>query len=154
VIHIDLRPNVTDALLEQRLRAPRGKQSLATYLRKTLALAPVAVGLLHEAAMASPQRLSVLEPQALAGLIKAVPVRLSGAASLASAISTAGGIAFEAIDESFMLRRRPGVFVAGEMLDWEAPTGGYLLQAAFSTGVAAARGALDWLAHRFSALEQ
>ena len=101
-----------------------------------------------------PQRLSVLAPQALAALIKAVPVRLSGMAPLASAISTAGGIAFDEIDESFMLRGRPGVFVAGEMLDWEAPTGGYLLQAAFSTGAAAARGALDWLAHRFSALEQ
>jgi uncharacterized flavoprotein (TIGR03862 family) len=153
-IHIDLRPDIAAADLEQRLRAPRGKQSLATFLRKTLALAPVAVGLLHEAAMASPQRLSALEPQALAGLIKAVPVRLNGVAPLASAISTAGGIAFEEIDDSFMLRRRPGVFVAGEMLDWEAPTGGYLLQAAFSTGAAAARGALDWLAHRFSALEQ
>jgi uncharacterized flavoprotein (TIGR03862 family) len=154
VIHIDLRPDIAAAALEQRLRAPRGKQSLATFLRKTVALAPVAVGLLNEAAMASPQRLSVLEPQALADLIKAVPVRLNGVAPLANAISTAGGIAFEEINESFMLRRRPGVFVAGEMLDWEAPTGGYLLQAAFSTGAAAARGALDWLAHRFSALEQ
>jgi uncharacterized flavoprotein (TIGR03862 family) len=153
-IHIDLRPDIAAADLEQRLRAPRGKQSLATFLRKTLALAPVAVGLLHEATMASPQRLSVLQPQALAGLIKAVPVGLNGVAPLASAISTAGGIAFEEIDESFMLRRRPGVFVAGEMLDWEAPTGGYLLQAAFSTGAAAARGALGRLAHRFSALEQ
>ncbi len=154
VIHIDLRPDIAAAALEQRLRAPRGKQSLATFLRKTLALAPVAVGLLNEAAMAVPQRLSVLAPQALAALIKAVPVRLSGVAPLASAISTAGGIAFDEIDESFMLRGRPGVFVAGEMLDWEAPTGGYLLQATFSTGAAAARGALDWLAHRFSALEQ
>jgi uncharacterized flavoprotein (TIGR03862 family) len=154
VIHIDLRPDITAADLEQRLRAPRGKQSLATFLRKTLALAPVAVGLLHEAAMAVPQRLSALAPQALAELIEAVPVRLSGVAPLSSAISTAGGIAFDEINESFMLRGRPGVFVAGEMLDWEAPTGGYLLQATFSTGAAAARGALDWLAHRFSALEQ
>ncbi len=154
VIHIDLRPDIAVTGLEQRLRAPRGKQSLATFLRKTVALAPVAVGLLNEAAMASPQRLSALEPQALAGLIKAVPVRLNGLAPLASAISTAGGIAFEEVDEGFMLRGRPGVFVAGEMLDWEAPTGGYLLQATFSTGAAAARGALDWLAHRFSALEQ
>ncbi len=104
--------------------------------------------------MASPQRPSAMAPQALAGLIKAVPVRLRGVALLASAISTAGGIAFEDVDENFMLRGRPGVFVAGEMLDWEAPTGGYLLQATFSTGAAAARGALDWLAHRFSALEQ
>ncbi|HWF96025.1 MAG TPA: TIGR03862 family flavoprotein [Xanthobacteraceae bacterium] len=154
VIHIDLRPDIAFAALEQRLHAPRGKQSLATFLRKTVALAPAAVGLLHEATMASPQRPSAMAPQALAGLIKAVPVRLRGVALLASAISTAGGIAFEDVNESFMLRGRPGVFVAGEMLDWEAPTGGYLLQATFSTGAAAARGALDWLAHRFSALEQ
>jgi predicted flavoprotein YhiN len=73
---------------------------------------------------------------------------LSAAAPLARAISTAGGIAFEEIDEGFMLRRRPGVFVAGEMLDWDAPTGGYLLQAAFATGAAAGRGALEWLGSR------
>jgi uncharacterized flavoprotein (TIGR03862 family) len=155
LVHIDLRPDVALPALEQRLCAPRGKQSLATFLRKTVALAPAAVGLLHEATIASPQRLSDLTPAALAALIKAVPVRLIGAAPLASAISTAGGIAFAEIDEHFMLRRRPGVFVAGEMLDWEAPTGGYLLQAAFSTGAAAARGALEWLTgeRRFSALE-
>jgi uncharacterized flavoprotein (TIGR03862 family) len=155
VVHIDLRPDVAAPDLERRLCAPRGKQSLATYLRKTVALAPAAVGLLHEATMASPERFSDLAPEALAALIKAVPVRLTGAAPLATAISTAGGIAFREIDERFMLRRRPGIFVAGEMLDWEAPTGGYLLQAAFSTGAAAARGALEWLAReqRFSALE-
>jgi uncharacterized flavoprotein (TIGR03862 family) len=144
VVHIDLRPDVATAALEQRLRVPRGKQSLATFLRKTLALAPAAVGLLHEATLASPERLSGMAPAALAALVKAVPVRLTGVAPLASAISTAGGIAFEEIDARFMLCRRPGVFVAGEMLDWEAPTGGYLLQAAFSTGAAAAHGALDW----------
>ncbi len=87
-----------------------------------------------------------MDAAGLAELINAVPVRLVGAAPLDRAISTAGGISFDAIDESFMLRRRPGVFVAGEMLDWEAPTGGYLLQASFATGVAAARGALAWLA--------
>jgi uncharacterized flavoprotein (TIGR03862 family) len=145
VVRIDLRPDIATAALERALRAPRGKQSLATFLRKTLALAPAAVGLLHEATIASPERPSALAPAALAALIKTVPVRLSAAAPLASAISTAGGIAFEEIDERFMLRRRSGVFVAGEMLDWEAPTGGYLLQAVFSTGAAAAHGALDWL---------
>jgi predicted flavoprotein YhiN len=87
-----------------------------------------------------------MAPAALAQLIKAVPVRLIGVAALASAISTAGGIAFEEIDERFMVRRRPGVFVAGEMLDWDAPTGGYLLQAAFATGAVAGHGALEWLA--------
>ena len=74
-----------------------------------------------------------------------MPVTLTGIAPIARAISTAGGIAFSEIDSRFMLRRRPGVFIAGEMLDWEAPTGGYLLQAAFATGAAAADGALAWL---------
>jgi uncharacterized flavoprotein (TIGR03862 family) len=151
VIDIDLRPDISAAALAQRLEAPRGKQSLATFLRKTLALAPVAIGLLHEVTMASPERpsaperLSAMTPAALAALIKTVPVRLCAVAPLANAISTAGGIAFDEIDARFMLRRRPGVFVAGEMLDWEAPTGGYLLQASFSTAAAAARGVLAWL---------
>jgi predicted flavoprotein YhiN len=156
VVRIDLRPDISAEALERRLCAPRGKQSLATFLRKTVALAPVAVGLLHEATIAAPQRPATMTPAALAALIKAVPVRLSATAPLASAISTAGGIAFAEVDARFMLRRRPGAFVAGEMLDWEAPTGGYLLQAAFSTGAAAAHGALEWLGreHRFSALER
>jgi uncharacterized flavoprotein (TIGR03862 family) len=154
LVRIDLRPDIAAAALERRLEAPRGKQSLANFLRKTLALAPVAVGLLHEATIASSARPSATAPAALAALIKAVPVRLRGMAPLATAISTAGGVAFEELDERFMLRRRPGVFAAGEMLDWEAPTGGYLLQASFSTGAAAARGALAWLEHRVSVLER
>jgi uncharacterized flavoprotein (TIGR03862 family) len=146
ILGIDLRPDITRAELERRLGAPRGKQSLSTFLRKTVALAPAAVGLLHEAAVASSVRLSSMAAAELADRTKAVPVRLTGVAPIAKAISTAGGIAFDEIDEQFMLYRRPGVFVAGEMLDWEAPTGGYLLQASFSTGAAAGRGALDWLA--------
>ena len=146
VLSIDLRPDITLAELARRLGAPRGKQSLSTFLRKTVALAAAAVGLLHEAAAASSERLSTMTPAALADRIKAVPVQLSGMAPIAKAISTAGGITFDELDERFMLRRRPGVFVAGEMLDWEAPTGGYLLQASFATGAAAGRGALDWLA--------
>jgi hypothetical protein len=98
---------------------------------------------LHEA-QAGGERLSTVPPDALAALIKAVPVRLSGVADIAKAISTAGGIAFDEIDAHFMLRRKPGTFVAGEMLDWEAPTGGYLLQACFATGVAAGQGVLRW----------
>jgi uncharacterized flavoprotein (TIGR03862 family) len=140
-VHIDLRPDATSASLEQRLSRPRGKQSLSTFLRKAVALAPAAIGLLHE----TNAGLAAMAPAALAQHIKAVPVRLIGVAPLASAISTAGGIHFEEIDEHFMLRRKPGTFVAGEMLDWEAPTGGYLLQASCATGVAAGRGALDWL---------
>jgi predicted flavoprotein YhiN len=127
---IDLRPDDTSAVLERKLGAPRGKQSLSTFLRKTLSLSPAAIALLQEAAIASTTRLSELGPAALAALIKAVPVRLVGAAPIARAISTAGGVAFDEVDEHFMLRRCPGTFVAGEMLDWEAPTGGYLMQAA------------------------
>ncbi|MET0192787.1 MAG: NAD(P)/FAD-dependent oxidoreductase, partial [Hyphomicrobiaceae bacterium] len=145
-LSIDLRPDMTVAALQQRLAAPRAKQSLATFLRKAVHLSPVEVGLLHEAAMAMPGKLAALAPDSLAALIKAVPVRVTGLAPIARAISTAGGIAFDAVDDSFMLRGKPGVFVAGEMLDWEAPTGGYLLQASFATGSAAARGTLAWLA--------
>jgi len=147
VLHIDLCPDRSATALEQKLSAPRNKQSLANVLRKALSLSPVAIGLLQEAAVASSTRLSELTPEALAGLTKAVPVRLAGIEPIGRAISTAGGIAFDEIDERFMLRRRPGVFVAGEMLDWEAPTGGYLLQAAFATGAAAGRGALQWPQH-------
>ena len=146
ILGIDLRPDITLTEIERRLGAPRGKQSLSNILRKTVALAPAAVGLLHEAAVASSERLSTMAPAALANRIKAVPVRLTGVAPIAKAISTAGGIEFDEIDERFMLHRRPGVFVAGEMLDWEAPTGGYLLQASVATGAAAGRGALAWLA--------
>ena len=141
-ITIDLRPDVTADALAQKLAAPRGKQSLANVLRKAAKLSGAAVGLLREAAGAS---LSPMRAATLAALIKAVPVRLVGTAPIAKAISTAGGIAFDALDERFMLKNCPGVFAAGEMLDWEAPTGGYLLQASFATGVAAAKGAMLFL---------
>src|SRR5262249_50436163 len=142
---IDLSPDRSRTALEQKLRGPRHKQSLANVLRKALSLSPVAIGLLQEVAVASSTKLSELPPEALAALMKAVPVRLVSVEPIARAISTAGGIAFDEIDERFMLRRRPGTFVAGEMLDWEAPTGGYLLQAAFATGATAGRGALQFL---------
>jgi hypothetical protein len=145
VLLIDVLPDQNATALEQKLRAPRNKQSLANVLRRSFSLSPVAIGLLQEAAVTSSAKLSELAPEALAGLIKAVPVRLIGIEPIGRAISTAGGIAFDEIDEHFMLRRRPGTFVAGEMLDWEAPTGGYLLQACFATGAAAGRGALQWL---------
>jgi uncharacterized flavoprotein (TIGR03862 family) len=146
ILHIDLRPDITHADLVRRLGADRGKQSLSTHLRKALKLAPAAIGLLNETT--APRRLSALTPEDTATLIKAIPIRLTGTAPIARAISTAGGVAFAALDEHFMLRKRPGVFLAGEMLDWEAPTGGYLLQATFATATAAARGALRWLAAR------
>jgi len=146
VLHIALRPDLAVAELQRRLEAPRNKQSLSTFLRKSVNLSPPAIGLLHEAVASTAGRFAEMDAAGLAALINAVPVRLVATASLERAISTAGGVAFEEIDDSFMLRRHPGVFVAGEMLDWEAPTGGYLLQASFATGAAAARGVLDWLA--------
>jgi uncharacterized flavoprotein (TIGR03862 family) len=144
-IAIDLRPDVTAAVLAHRLATVDRKQSLANSLRKAAKLPPVATGLLHEAALASGRRVATLSVDDLVALIKAAPVRLVGARPIANAISTAGGVAFRALDDHFMLRALPGVFAAGEMLDWDAPTGGYLLQATFATGVAAARGALAHL---------
>jgi uncharacterized flavoprotein (TIGR03862 family) len=146
LLTIALRPDLSRAELQKRLEKPRGKQSLSTFLRKTVNLSPAAIGLLHEAVVPTAGGFAEVEASGLAELINAVPVRLVGTAPLDRAISTAGGVSFDAIDEAFMLHRRPGVFVAGEMLDWEAPTGGYLLQASFATGAAAARGALAWLA--------
>jgi hypothetical protein len=144
-ISIDLRPDVTAAVLAQRFATVDRKQSLANSLRKAGKLPPVATGLLHEAALASGRRVAALNVDDLAALIKAVPVRLTGVRPIANAISTAGGISFAALDEHFMLKALPGVFAAGEMLDWDAPTGGYLLQATFATGVAAGQSAVKWL---------
>jgi uncharacterized flavoprotein (TIGR03862 family) len=146
VLHVALRPDLGTAELASRLSAPRGKQSLSNFLRKATGLSPVAIGLIQEAAIASGKSLASLTPDDLAELIYAAPIELTGTAPIARAISTAGGIAFDELDEAFMLRKLPGVFAAGEMLDWEAPTGGYLLQASFATGVAAGKGALEWLA--------
>jgi len=137
---IDLRPDMTLAEVTSRLSAPRGKQSTATILRKALSLSPVASALLRE-----PGPLPTT-PADLAARIKALPLYVIGTAGLDRAISTAGGVSFDAIDAHFMLRARPGVFIAGEMLDWDAPTGGYLLQATFATAVAAAAGAARWIA--------
>ncbi len=145
VVHLALRPDLTTSDLVERFGKPRQKQSMSTYLRKAAGLSPVAIGLMQEAAIAEGLSLSAMDPEVLAAFINAVPVRLAGVATLDRAISTAGGISFDEIDAHFMLRKMPGVFVAGEMLDWEAPTGGYLLQACFATGVAAGRGALDYL---------
>jgi uncharacterized flavoprotein (TIGR03862 family) len=136
--YIDLRPDMTVEALAKKLEAPRGSASLSNYLRKQVNLPPVAIGLVQEALHAG-------DTPPLAELIKAVRIRLTSPFGLARAISTAGGIALHEVDGRLMLRRRPGVFVAGEMLDWEAPTGGYLLQGCMATGVAAGRGVVDWL---------
>jgi len=153
ILSVALRPDLDAKDLSVRLSVPRGKQSFANYLRKAAQLSPVAIGLLQEAAIGSRVQLSSLAPADLAHLINAVPIKLTGVAPIARAISTAGGIAFDDLDADFMLRRLPGVFAAGEMLDWEAPTGGYLLQASFATGAAAGRGALKWLKTRMASSE-
>ncbi len=133
---LDLRPDLDAAALAQRLGAPAA--SVSTRLRKA-GLAPPAIALVQEALHAGAARGD------LAALVKAVPVTLHAPQPLARAISSAGGLAWSELDDHFMLRRHPGVFACGEMLDWEAPTGGYLLQACFATGMAAARGALAWV---------
>lgn len=138
---VDLRPDLDAAALAARLSVPHGKQSMSNVLRKAAGLSPVAVGLLREMGRGA----LPADPQTLAGAIKNVRLQIRAAAGLERAISTAGGVAFSALDEHYMLRARPGVFVAGEMLDWEAPTGGYLLQATFATAVAAAAGLKIWL---------
>ncbi|TDR87084.1 NAD(P)/FAD-dependent oxidoreductase [Enterovirga rhinocerotis] len=137
ILALDLRPDLSTEALASALSRPRGKQSMSTFLRKAAGLPPVAIALLREAA----GRDIPADPAALAGLVKAAPLRVTGTAGIERAISSAGGVPLDALDGSFMLRDRPGTFVAGEMLDWDAPTGGYLLQACFATGAAAARAA-------------
>jgi len=134
-LRLDLRPDLDAAALAAKLSG-RGL-SLSNQLRKA-GLSPAAIGLVQEARHAG----DATAPEVL---VKSLPLRLTGAQGLDRAISTAGGLRFDALDSRFVLRARPGTFAAGEMLDWEAPTGGYLLQACFSTGVAAARGVAGWL---------
>lgn len=136
---IDLKPDNEAAQLAARLEDGRKGDTVTTRLRK-VGLPPVSIAVLREGVRSLPQ-----EPVALAGAIKAVPIMLTGTGGMTRAISTAGGVRAEAIDAGLMLRAKPGCFVAGEMLDWEAPTGGYLLQACFASGRAAAKGVLDWL---------
>ncbi len=145
LLQLALRPDVPAATLAGRWQARPKKQSLATSLRKALHLSPTAIGLLREVEGYLPTPLAALSPDEMAALVNAVPLRLGLPSPIAAAISSAGGIRFAALGPDLMLRHRPGTFAAGEMLDWEAPTGGYLLQACFATGVAAGRGALAWL---------
>lgn len=135
---VDLLPDRSLEQLTAALSRPRGKASLATHLRKFAGIAGVKGTLLRETADAQ----TLADPACLAAHIKTLPLVLAGTRPLAGAISTAGGIALDEIDARWMLRRLPGVFVAGEMLDWEAPTGGYLLSACLATGRAAGSGAL------------
>ncbi|MCE2579689.1 TIGR03862 family flavoprotein [Gluconacetobacter entanii] len=140
-IHIDLRPDMDIAQVTQRLARVRGRESVSNLLRKALRLSPVMLALLREGAGVSLPR----EPGALAALIKDVPLVVEGTDDLDRAISVAGGVRWDDVDAHLMLRALPGVFVAGEMVDWEAPTGGYLLQACIAMGRWAADGVVQWL---------
>ena len=143
VLEVDLRPDLSVEQLTDRLHHRRPKDSVSSWLRRSIGLDPVAIALIWESGSGG-----MHDPATMAELVKAVPVVVGATMPIERAISTAGGIAWSEVDESLMLRGLPGTFVAGEMLDWEAPTGGYLLQASFSTGVVAAQGALAWLGRK------
>jgi uncharacterized flavoprotein (TIGR03862 family) len=141
IIRLDLAPDWTQEKLINRLSLPRGSRSMGSHLEKTVAVKGVKAGLLWEFV----PREDFQFPAKLAAAIKNLPIPLTRPRPLAEAISSAGGVRFEALDERLMLNSLPGVFCAGEMLDWEAPTGGYLLTACMSTAVWAARGIQAYL---------
>ncbi|MFN7725049.1 MAG: TIGR03862 family flavoprotein [Rubrivivax sp.] len=140
--YLDLLPARGLDWVAQELAHPRGPRSLATHLKTRLNLSGVKTALLWELVPKAVQA----DPAQFAALIKALPITVTATRPIDEAISTAGGVRFEALDAGLMLRAVPGVFCAGEMLDWEAPTGGYLLTACFASGRAAGQGAADWLA--------
>ncbi|GAA5166784.1 TIGR03862 family flavoprotein [Viridibacterium curvum] len=141
LLELDLAPGRDLARVTQEVAHPRGSRSLSSHLQSRLGITGVRAGLLRECL----SKEAFANPQQLAAGIKALPLRLLATRPLDEAISSAGGVCFGALDAGLMLRARPGVFCAGEMLDWEAPTGGYLLTACFATGRAAALGVLGWL---------
>ena len=144
VIYLDLLPGKDSLRLQKALAKPRGAKSWSHHLRSCAGLSGAKAGLLRE--VSSPEDWS--DSHYLAELIKRLPVRLLSARPLDEAISSGGGVCFEALDDSLMLRQLPGVFCAGEMLDWEAPTGGYLLTACLASGRAAGHGVIRWLDNR------
>ena len=141
-VEIDLFPTRSVEELIAAIAHPRGPRSLSTHLKSRLKLAGVRAGLLYETL----PREGLDDVPRLAAHLKAVPITLRAARPIDEAISTAGGVCFEALDTRLMVRERPGLFIAGEMLDWEAPTGGYLLTACLASGVAAGEGVLAWRA--------
>ena len=141
LLHLDLAPGRDPARLAADLSRPRGSSSMANHLRRRAGIDGVKAGLLRELLPAA----DFADPARLAAAIKALPLRLIAPRPLDEAISSAGGVAFEELDQRLMIRALPGVFCAGEMLDWEAPTGGYLLTACFASGRAAGAGAAAWL---------
>ena len=143
-LHLDLAPGRDLQRLTRELSASRGKRSLSNHLQNKAGISGVKAGLLREVASAA----ELANPVQLAARIKALPLQLTAPRPLDEAISSAGGVSFDALDNQLMLREVPGVFCAGEMLDWEAPTGGYLLTACFASGRVAGAGVLDWLRAR------
>jgi uncharacterized flavoprotein (TIGR03862 family) len=141
VITLDMSPDRSHEWLIEKLSKPRGSRSMASHLEKTVGLKGVKVGLLHEF---MPKE-DFANSEKLASFIKQMPVPLIAPRPLDEAISSAGGVTFESLDENLMIRELPGIFCAGEMLDWEAPTGGYLLTACLASGHAAGLGMLKWL---------
>lgn len=141
VIHLDLAPATDLADLQRALAKPRGKRSFGEHLRRQAGLDGVKAGLIYETL----DKTALTDTALLARTIKSLPLRLRRARPVAEAISTAGGVRLEALNAQLMLRALPGVFCAGEMLDWEAPTGGYLLTASMASGLIAGRGAAQWL---------
>lgn len=142
-LHLDLAPGRDEARLADALARPRGKESTANMLRKRAGLEGVKAGLLRELA---PDAFG--DPARLTAAIKNLPMPLLAPRPLEEAISSAGGVSFDSLDDTLMTRAVPGLFCAGEMLDWEAPTGGYLLTGCIATGRAAGLGALSWLRQR------
>ena len=140
-LQLDLAPDRSQSQLAQLLAQPRKGQSLAAVLRKRAGLDALKTALLHECL----GKEQLADPQRLAAGIKGLSIRLTGTRPLDEAISSAGGVTSRALDEQLMLKNLPGVFCAGEMLDWEAPTGGYLLTACFASGAVAAEGVIAWL---------
>ena len=145
-LFLDLQPDLSVAELSLRLAKPQKGKSYSTFLRSAAGLSAVATGLLMEST--DRRDFANLPATTMASRIKAHRLILDAPFALDRAISTAGGISFDEIDDHFMLKKHPGIFIAGEMLDWEAPTGGYLLQATFSTAISAANGILAWLADK------
>jgi uncharacterized flavoprotein (TIGR03862 family) len=141
MLHLDLLPARSLEWVAAELAHPRGSRSLSTHLKSRLGLSGVKAGLLYEVA----DKATLADAARLAALIKSLPLTLKSTRPIDEAISSAGGVRFEALDDALMLRDLPGVFCAGEMLDWEAPTGGYLLTASMASGRAAGAGALGWL---------
>ena len=144
VMQLDLAPDKTEAQVLEKLSKPRGSRSMASHLEKTLAIKGVKAGLLRE--FVPKDEFADLER--LAFYLKNLPVPLTAPRPLDEAISSAGGVTFDSMDEQLMLKAMPGVFCAGEMLDWEAPTGGYLLSACFASGRWAGNGVLKWFKQR------